>query len=101
MHMRIDEIKNTRKALLLKSTNASAPAISAKDGLLPLALGGVLGRKKASTPSNKEEVAAILKVNTSWATSSWYTLSMSQPVAIQPSVPQIRTAENSFPGSCI
>src|SRR5260221_10098070 len=101
MQIRTDAIKNMVKERSLNKTKASAPSICAKVVFSLFAFGGVLGRKKLSRPSAADATAAILKVKASWSVEILNTLSMSQPVAIQPIVPNTRMEANSFPGSDI
>src|ERR1700733_9163609 len=101
MQMRIDAMKKMKKDLSLNNTNASAPRVWAKVGFGPLALGGVLGRKKLNKPRAREAMAAILKVNANSEGAILKTLSIRIPVRIQPIVPKTLMVENSLLGSFI
>src|SRR5579863_259752 len=94
----IKKIVNDRS---LNSTKASTPRIFAKLLFSPFALGGVLGRKKLNRPSAAEATAAILKVSARSSVEILKTLSINQPVAIQPIVPSTRIEANSLEGSDI
>src|SRR6187399_2035854 len=101
MQIRMEAMKNTVNDRFLKSTKASLPSIWANVVFVPLAFGGVSGKKKLRKPNITDATAAILKVNASWSGPILKTLSISQPVTIQPIVPNTRIFANCLVVSLI